>query len=89
MEQVRIAHRLFRAHGIGRHDMTLTSVDFLLRAREAKDAADATRTLPELSDLFLQIAQSYEALAENEEWLEGKRAATRAASGIRRPPRAA
>jgi hypothetical protein len=26
-----------------------------------------------LSDLFLEIAQSYEALAENEEWLEGKR----------------
>jgi hypothetical protein len=26
-----------------------------------------------LSELFLKIAQSYEALAENEEWLDGKR----------------
>jgi hypothetical protein len=68
--------------------MALTSVDFLLRAREAKEAADAARMLPELSDLFLQIARSYEALADNEEWLEGKRVSTRAASGIQRPPRA-
>jgi hypothetical protein len=49
-----------------------------------------------LSDLFLEVAQSYEALAENEEWLEGKRspvggarsvgaqASTRAADGAPR-----
>lgn len=52
--------------------MALTAVQFRLRASEAKDAA---RTSPDekLSDLFLEIAQSYEALAENEDWLEGKR----------------
>ena len=52
--------------------MERTAVDFLLRAHEAKIAA---RMSPDktLSDLFLKIAQSYEALAENEEWLEGKR----------------
>jgi len=52
--------------------MALTAVHFLLRAHEAKIAA---RMSPdkELSDLFLEVAQSYEALAENEEWLEGKR----------------
>jgi hypothetical protein len=52
--------------------MALTAVNCLLRAHEAKIAA---RMSPDktLSDLFLEIAQSYEALAENEEWLEGKR----------------
>ena len=59
--------------------MALTAVHFLLRAHEAKIAA---RTSPDkaLSDLFLEVAQSYEALAENEEWLEGKRSP---ASGAR------
>jgi hypothetical protein len=52
--------------------MALTALNFLLRAHEAKLVA---RMSPDktLSELFLQIARSYEALAENEEWLEGKR----------------
>jgi hypothetical protein len=52
--------------------MALTAEHFLLRAHEAKIAA---RMSPDktLSELFLRIAQSYEALAENEEWLDGKR----------------
>jgi hypothetical protein len=52
--------------------MALTAEHFLLRAHEAKIAA---RMSPDktLSELFLKIAQSYEALAENEEWLDGKR----------------
>jgi hypothetical protein len=70
--------------------MALTAVHFLLRAHEAKIAA---RMSPDkaLSDLFLEVAQSYEALAENEEWLEGKRSpVTRARlAGVQAPARAA
>ena len=60
--------------------MALTAVHFLLRAHEAKIAA---RMSPDkaLSDLFLEVAQSYQALAEKEEWLEGKRSP--AAGGAR------
>ena len=48
--------------------MPLTAAYYHCRASEAKDAA---RKSPDtkLSQLFLEIAQSYEALAENEEWL--------------------
>ena len=55
--------------------MALTALNFLLREHEAKLAA---RMSPDktLSELFLKIARSYEALAENEEWLEGKRCPT-------------
>jgi hypothetical protein len=78
MQQVSIARSLVRAHrGIGRRDMALTAAHCLLRASEAKAAA---RMSPDkkLSELFLQIAQSYEALADDEQWLEGKRYATAA-----------
>ena len=70
--------------------MERTAVDFLLRAYEAKIAA---RMSPDktLSELFLQIAQSYEALAENEEWLEGRRSPMADAGlvGAHASPRAA
>src|SRR3979411_2819534 len=82
MEQVWRAHRVLRAHrGIGRHDMERTAIDFLLRAHEAKIAARRS-TDKTLSDLFLKIAQSYEALAENEEWLEGKRSPVADVGGV-------
>jgi hypothetical protein len=85
MEQVRRADRVFGAHrGIGRHDMALTAVHFLLRAHEAKIAAKMSPDKT-LSDLFLEVAQSYEALAENEEWLEGKRSPVSGAQVPARP----
>jgi len=70
--------------------MAMTAVHFLMRAHEAKVAA---RMSPDkaLSDLFLEVAQSYEALAENEEWLEGKRSPLTGArlAGARAPAGAA
>ena len=52
--------------------MALTVAYFLLHAREARNAARRSRD-PKLSGLFLEIAQSYEALAENQEWLNAER----------------
>jgi hypothetical protein len=52
--------------------MALTAAYFLQCAREARDAASRSRD-PTLSGLFLDIAQSYEALAESEEWLNAER----------------
>ena len=48
--------------------MPLTAAYYYSRATEAKVAA---RKSPDtrLSELFLQIAESYESLAKNEEWL--------------------
>jgi hypothetical protein len=61
--------------------MALTAVHFLLRAHEAKIAAKMSQDKA-LSNLFLEVAQSYEALAENEEWLEGKRSPLGAARSV-------
>lgn len=52
--------------------MALTVAQYLRRANEAKDAARLSSDT-KLSGLFREIAESYEALAQNEEWLEGKR----------------
>jgi hypothetical protein len=52
--------------------MALTATYFLHCAREARDAARRSRD-PTLSALFLDIARSYDALAENEEWLNAER----------------
>ena len=52
--------------------MALTATYFLHCAREARNAASRSRD-PTLSGLFLDIARSYEALAENEERLNGER----------------
>jgi hypothetical protein len=52
--------------------MALTAAYFRLCASEAKDAARRSRD-PRLSGLFLDIAQSYEALAENQQWLNAAR----------------
>jgi hypothetical protein len=58
----------------GERDMALTAAYFLLRAREARDAARCLQD-PKLSLMFLDIARSYETLARNEEWLDGERPA--------------
>jgi hypothetical protein len=52
--------------------MALTVAYFRLHAREARTAARRSRD-PKLSGLFLEIAQSYDALAENQEWLNAER----------------
>ncbi len=63
--------------------MTQKTEHLLRRASEAKDAARMSPD-PKLSNLFLEIAESYEALAENEEWLAGRRSPLPGASAL--PP---
>jgi hypothetical protein len=60
--------------------MPLTAAYYYLRANEAKVAA---RKSPDtrLSELFIEISESYESLAKNEEWLQCRR--SRSASGWR------
>jgi hypothetical protein len=58
--------------------MALTAAYFLDCARDARDAARGSRD-PKLSSLFMDIARSYETLAENVEWLNGERPAVASA----------
>jgi hypothetical protein len=52
--------------------MAFTAAYFLFRAREIRDTAKRLRD-PKLSVLLLDIARSYETLAENEAWLNAER----------------
>jgi hypothetical protein len=51
--------------------MPLTAAYYYSRASEAKAAARKSHDA-RLSELFLEIAESYQALAKNEEWLQGR-----------------
>ena len=52
--------------------MPLPAAHFLFRADEARTAAKLSAD-PELRNLFLEIAQAYEGLADNEERLLNRR----------------